>query len=283
MATRIAIVAPGGMGSALATRMTAEGAEVLTSLVGRSAASRTRAEASGMRDVGDAGLAEAEIVLSVVPPDHALPLAERLAGVLSQAPRRPLYVDCNAVGPALAARIEQVVSGAGIEFVDGGIIGLPPKPGAPGPTIFMSGPHAPRAAELVARFGVRTHALALPNGAASSLKMGYAGITKGLIAIAASMALAAQRAGVGPELAAELARSQSGLFAGFTKSIPDMLPKAGRWVPEMKEIEAFASGAAPSAAAYGAFARLYEAISLDTSLHERLSAFYTSADTPKQT
>jgi 3-hydroxyisobutyrate dehydrogenase-like beta-hydroxyacid dehydrogenase len=282
MMTKIAVVAPGGMGSALAERLKGEGAEVLTSLVGRSEASRARALASGMRDVGDPGLADADVILSVVPPDQALPLAQRLAEALSSAQRRPLYVDCNAVGPRLAAKIERVVVGSGVDFVDAGIIGLPPRPGTPGPTVFMSGPHATRAAALVEPFGVRTHVLDLPNGAASALKMGYAGITKGLIALAATMALAAENAGVGRELAAELARSQPNLFASFTKSVPDMLPKARRWVPEMNEIAGFIGNEIPSAEAYDAFARFYEMISHEPPLHERLAAFYNSGEVPKQ-
>lgn len=278
MAACIAIVAPGGMGSALAVRMKENGADVVTSLAGRGEASRARAEAAGMRDVGDAGLAEAAIVLSVVPPDQALPLAERLAAALAGAARTPLYVDCNAVGPDLAAAIAETVEGAGLRFVDGGLIGLPPKPGTPGPTLFLAGPDAANAAAVLAPLGLRLHVLDAPNGAASALKMGYAGITKGLIAIAATMALAARRHDVGEALAAELARSQPDLFRSFVRSIPDMLPKARRWVPEMREIERFVGDELRSASAYGAFAGLYEQVAEDPALQAMLSDVYKAPD-----
>ena len=111
--------------------------------------------------------------------------------------------------------------------------------------------------------------------------MSYAGITKGLIALAASMALAARRAGVGEAFATELARSQPELFASFGRSVPDMLGKAGRWVPEMREIAGFADGFA-SAPAYGSFASLYEEIARDASLGDILRDFYSGAESAKQ-
>jgi hypothetical protein len=109
-------------------------------------------------------------------------------------------------------------------------------------------------------FGLKVTALQAENGAASALKMSYAGITKGLIALAATMALAAERAGVAEALKAELAHSQAPLAAGFARSIPDMLGKARRWVPEMKEISAFVGTSRPESGAYRAFAELYDAI-----------------------
>ncbi len=95
-----------------------------------------------------------------------------------------------------------------------------------------------------------------PVGAASALKMSYGGITKGLTAVGSAMILSAERAGVGgPE--AELADSQPGLLAYFTRSVPDMFPKAYRWVAEMEEIAHF-HGAEPSQDMYEAIAALYD-------------------------
>jgi hypothetical protein len=77
-----------------------------------------------------------------------------------------------------------------------------------------------------------------PN-AASALKMSYAGITKGLTALASVMMLGAARAGMAEALHAELADSQPALLAWFTRQVPSMFPKAYRWVAEMEEIAAF--------------------------------------------
>jgi hypothetical protein len=87
--------------------------------------------------------------------------------------------------------------------------------------------------------------------------MSYAGITKGLIALATTMALAAERAGVADALKAELKKSQPNLATSFSRSVPDMLGKARRWVPEMREIAGFVGAAYPESAAYPAFAALY--------------------------
>jgi 3-hydroxyisobutyrate dehydrogenase-like beta-hydroxyacid dehydrogenase len=278
--TTFAIIAAGGMGSALAERLTSRGARVVTLLDGRSEASRSRALAAGMTDAGEAGLAQAELILSVVPPDQALPLARRLAPVLANAARIPVYVDCNAISPQLLKEVEAAVAATGAPFVDGGIIGLPPRPGTAGPTIYVSGPHATSAAVLN-DFGLQVAVLDAPNGAASALKMSYAGITKGLIALAATMALAAERAGVAGALRAELARSQANLAASFSRSVPDMLGKARRWVPEMAEIARFVDEARPEAGAYRAFAGLYAGIAgADEATLALLRDFYKSGGTP---
>src|SRR5262249_44787583 len=155
--------------------------------------------------------------------------------VLAASATKPVYVDCNAVSPAKGALIEAAIARSGAPFSDGGIIGLPPRPTNPGPTIYVSGPHAPKVSALAA-FGVNVGVLDAPKGAASALKMSYAGITKGLIALAATMALASERAGVADAFRAELRKSQSALSQNFAKSVPDMIPKAWRWVPEMHEI-----------------------------------------------
>jgi 3-hydroxyisobutyrate dehydrogenase-like beta-hydroxyacid dehydrogenase len=253
--TTIGILGAGGMGAALAERMTGSGARVVTLLDGRSEGSRQRAAAAGMVDAGEAGLLEADLILSVVPPDQALPLAERMVSTLTRG-RNPLYVDCNAVSPQRAASIEAAISASGARFADAGIIGAPPRPGNIGPTIYVAGPHAGRVTRL-GDFGVRVAVLDAPNGAASALKMSYAGITKGLIALATTMALAAQRAGVAEALKAELRQSQANLASSFARSVPDMLGKARRWVPEMREIAAFVDHGLPESGAYEAFAELY--------------------------
>src|SRR5947208_1368825 len=95
-------------------------------------------------------------------------------------------------------------------------------------------------------------------GAASALKLSYAGITKGLVAIASAMILAADRAGAGPALKVELAASQPQLLARFAKTLPDMYPKAYRWVEEMHAISEFIGEEFPEALIYKGAAGLYE-------------------------
>ena len=264
----VAVIAPGAMGAAVGQVLASHGAEVRTLLAGRSPASAARASAAGMRAADLAEIAEADIVLSIVPPGDALSLAERLAPALRQASgsrqNRPglIYADCNAISPQTAQQVGMVVAGAGAGFVDAGIIGGPPQPGRPGPVFYASGPDAPRLAVL-AQHGLDVRVLDGPVGAASGLKMSYAGITKGLTALGAAMMLAATRFGAAADLRAELADSQPELLAWLDKAVPGMYPKAYRWVAEMQEIAAFAGEDAATQEIYGGIAALYERLARD--------------------
>ncbi len=258
----IAVIAPGAMGAAVGARLVEHGVEVLTLLEGRSKASVARAEAAGMRGVDRDAIATADIVLSIVPPGDAMALAQSLAPALRAAERKPVYADCNAVSPQTVAQIAAVVGATGARFVDAGIIGGPPKPGTPGPLFYTGGPDAP-ALGVLAQHGLRVNDLGAPVGAASGLKMSYAGITKGLTGLAAAMMLAATRFGAAPSLAAELAARQPELLTWFKRQVPGMYPKAYRWVAEMQEIAAFAGEDAATREIYTGIAALYERLAQD--------------------
>ena len=256
----IAIIAQGAMGAGIGHRLAQHGATVLTSLAGRSAASAQRAVAAGMREATPAGLAAADIFLSVLPPAEARACAEFLAPALAATSRKAIYVDCNAISPATAAEVAAVIGPTGAAFVDGGIIGGPPREDGYTPVLYVSGPEADRLGAL------RDHGLDVrvtpgPIGAASALKMSYAGITKGLVALSSAMMLAATRAGAAEGFRAELARSQPQLLAWFGRMVPPMPDKAYRWVGEMEEIADFTG---PEAAAiYQAIAGFYEGMAAD--------------------
>ena len=82
-------------------------------------------------------------------------------------------------------------------------------------------------------FGLDTRLVDGPAGAASALKMSYAGLTKGFTALGAAMMLGAERAGCAEALRAELAESQPHFLAWLSRQVPRMYPKAYRWVAEM--------------------------------------------------
>ncbi|HXP97987.1 MAG TPA: DUF1932 domain-containing protein [Telmatospirillum sp.] len=239
MSSTIAVIAPGAMGVAIARRLMEGGATVLTSLVGRSAATVRRAAAAGLTGSDDDAIAQADVILSVVPPSQALALAERLAGPLLRASRKAIFADCNAVNVDTVRRIASVIASTGASFVDGGIIGPPPGP-AGDPTVYFSGEPAPMLA-MLGELGLKIRVMAAPVGGASALKMSYAGINKGVTLLTAAMVLGATRAGAADALRAELLESQPQLLARVARSIPDMYPKADRWGPEMEEIAAFLS------------------------------------------
>lgn len=275
----VAVIAAGGMGAAVGARLTARGISVLTSLEGRGAASAKRAADAGMRAASDAEIAASDVILSIVPPGQAQALADRLAPALRAAPRKPVYVDCNAVSPAAAKTIATTIAATGCAFVDGGIIGGPPRDGYDGPSIYVSGAETARVMAL-AQYGLLIRDMGGAIGDASALKMSYAGLTKGLIALGTAMVLAAERAGVGQALHAELAASQVPMLAQLSRGVPDMFSKAGRWVAELDEIASFA-GPGAEAEIYGGIARLYERIAQDTSGAKdeiaTLAAFYRQA------
>ena len=262
MTPTIALIAPGNMGAAVAKRLTEHKVTVLTALTGRSAASEKRARDAGMQGVDDRKLAESDFVLSIVPPGEALALAKRLAPVLTASNTKPIYVECNAVSPQTVNQIAEVIAGTGCAFVDAGIIGPPPKAGSTATKFYASGPHAQEFAKLN-DYGLIVRVLQGPLTAASSLKMSYAGITKGFTALGSAMMLAATRGGSAEALRTELAESRPDLLAYLSRSVPDMYGKAYRWVAEMDEIAEFIGQDFPEHAIQEAAARFYERIAKD--------------------
>jgi 3-hydroxyisobutyrate dehydrogenase-like beta-hydroxyacid dehydrogenase len=258
----VAIVAQGAMGAGLAKVLTDHGVRVLTTLTGRSAASRERAVAAGMQPVELGQLAQADFLLSVLPPGCAAEFAREVASLHAETPRKPVFVDCNAVSPQTVRSIEQIITGSGIAFADVGIIGLPPGPGSPGPHLYAAGTAA-AAVNSLKTYGLDIRLLDGPAGTASALKMAYAGITKGLLAVATAMILGASRAGVAEALHREMSESQGVLLQALSKRTPDMLPKAYRWVEEMQQIAGFVSAEPGASELYRGASELFAHIAAD--------------------
>jgi putative dehydrogenase len=273
----VAVIAAGGMGSAVGARLNEKGVRVLTLLEGRSAASAARAQSAGMIAATEQEIAAADIVLSIVPPGEALPLAQRLAPALSAANKKPVYADCNAVSPETVKKIAAVIAQTGCPFVDAGIIGGPPRTGYNGPSFYVSGEDASKV-EPLNELGLVIRRMDGPIGAASAIKMSFGGITKGLIAIGSAMSLAAHRAGVAEALHAELAASQPAVLGYLTRMVPDMPPKAYRWVAEMEEIAGF-TGNDAERRMYEAIAAFYERLAQDGAKDEiaALTGFFPKA------
>ncbi|MEE7503440.1 DUF1932 domain-containing protein [Methylobacterium mesophilicum] len=176
-------------------------------------------------------------------------------------------IDANAVSPETVGRIAAIVASAGAPFLDGAILGLPPQPGAKGPRVYVSG--AETAPALVLRdLGLDLRVCPGDIGAASSLKMSYAGLNKGLTALAALVIGAAARAGAGAALLAELAENEPALLARFARGLPDMAPKACRWAPEMEEIAGFLGPDAAGRQVFSGYAALYRRLAAEDGADE---------------
>jgi 3-hydroxyisobutyrate dehydrogenase-like beta-hydroxyacid dehydrogenase len=258
----VAIIAPGNMGAGVGRRLTENRVTVLTSLAGRSEDSVKRAREAGIQPVEERVLAEADFLLSIVPPGDALRLAHQLTPILTAANRKPVYVECNAVSPPTMLKIADVIAATGCPFVGAGIIGPPPKPGSANTKIYASGPAAKDVARLN-DYGLIVRVLDGPLTAASALKISYAGITKGFTALGAAMMLAATRGGSAEALRAELAESRPDFLRYLSSQVPGMYSKAYRWVAELDEIAAFVGEEFAENEMLGAAARLYERIAAD--------------------
>jgi L-threonate 2-dehydrogenase len=262
----IAIVGAGEMGAAVGRRLREAGAGVLVSLNGRSAASVDRVRRAGLEVVyDDQRLTDgADFILSIVPPATAVEVAERLSTPLRNAAAPAPFVDCNAIAPTTMRRIERLLDPLAV--IDAGIIGGPPRAGtqdpSAGPRFYASGPHAHRLAAL-ARYGLDIAIMDGPIGAASGLKLAYAGLTKGFTALAAAIIAAASRDGLAEALRIELARSQPQYVDRIDRFVPAMFPKAYRWVAEMEQIAEFIGDPAAGGSIYEGAARLFEAIAAD--------------------
>ena len=265
-AKTIAIVGAGEMGAAVGQRLRESGAHPITTLKGRGAASVERVRDAKLEvvDDDDTLVAESALILSIVPPGEAVGVAERFREPLTRAALKPIFVDCNAVSPATVRRIADSLAPTRCGFIDAGIIGGPPRPGGKGagPRFYASGDDADELTRLRG-FGLDIAVVEGGIGAASALKMSYAGLTKGLIAVGAAMIGAASRAGLAPALREELARSHPQMLAILTARIPAMYSKAYRWVSEMEQIADFLGGDETGGKIYIGVARLYEQLAAD--------------------
>lgn len=253
----IAIIAAGAMGSPIAKILATSGVTVLTNLDGRSETTRRRARDAGMVDVPWSDIAlRASCILSIVPPAEAGNLATRYlesrSAVRTHATKvpQPIFVDCNAVGPTTVQEIASKFDGSDVRFADGCIIGFPPSHDS-SPTFYFAA-NAPDVSALkelenLGQYGLKLATLTGDGagvGDASALKMSYGGILKGITGLFTTMVLAANASSSATTTALlnELAISQPSLLQRSTQTIPDMFPKAYRWVDEMREISTFVSG-----------------------------------------
>jgi 3-hydroxyisobutyrate dehydrogenase-like beta-hydroxyacid dehydrogenase len=262
----IAILHPGEMGAAIGARLRAKGLRVLWASAGRSAATLDRAKRADLEDAGalrDAVAASA-VVLAVCPPHGALTLAREVAATRY----RGVYVDANAVAPATSREAALAIEAAGGTFVDGGIIGPPPRDGT-GARLYLSGRDAAPLAPLLSSGELVARALDGPVGAASALKAAYAAWNKGATALAAAARTLAAQAGVGDALAEEWRSTQPDALKRL-EQLRGAARKAWRWTGEMDEIAAaFADIGLPDGFHVAA-----------GQLYERLASFKDAGATP---
>jgi 3-hydroxyisobutyrate dehydrogenase-like beta-hydroxyacid dehydrogenase len=246
-AGRIGLLHPGEMGAAIGAALVGSGRRVVWASEGRSEATRARAEAAGLEDVGTvAEVARSVIVVSVCPPHAALEVAGSLAAFGG------LYVDANAVAPTTALRIAGTIG----RVVDGGIVGPPPH--EPGTTrLYLSGAEAATVAGLFTGSTVDARVVSSEVGDASALKMAYAAWSKGTAALVLAIREVARAAGVEAALAEEWALSVPDLPERLARAARSAQAKGWRWVGEMEEIAATFGDAGQPAGFHEAAAEVF--------------------------
>ncbi len=231
----VGIINPGAMGISIAASARAAGHSVYWAAAGRSDASHQRAAAHKLLEVASLAqlYARCEIVLCICPP-HA---AEAVAQSALDEGFRGLYCDGNAISPQKALRIAERLTAAGIDFVDGSIIG-PPAWKAGTTRFYLSGPTAARIAALFA--GTVTEAIDIGGavGRASALKMVFAAQTKGSTALLSAVQATAEALGVRSELDREWSLRQPDAAESRERQVLSATEKAWRFSGEMQEIAA---------------------------------------------
>ncbi|MFL5966842.1 MAG: DUF1932 domain-containing protein [Gaiellaceae bacterium] len=233
----VGVLHPGEMGAAVGAALTAAGHRVLWASSGRSAATKGRAADAGMHDVETIGAVarEADVILSICPPHAAADVARAARGFGG------IYVDANAVSPASATALAATLT----RFVDGGIIGPPPR--TVGTTrLYVSGSEAQRVADIFTGTPLEARVISADVGKASALKMAYAAWTKGTAALLLAQRNAARAHGIDAELAAEWQLSDPELAERLARAERSAAAKGWRWVAEMEEIaDTFAAAGEP--------------------------------------
>jgi 3-hydroxyisobutyrate dehydrogenase-like beta-hydroxyacid dehydrogenase len=253
----VGIVAPGAMGIALGRCAAAGGHRVLMTAADRSAATAGRLEDAGISDAGslDAVVAGSDVLVSVVPPAQARPVAEEIAASAGRTGAHPLVVEANAVSPTTVATIGELAGRVGLDLVDAAISGPPPRPDADRPTrVFLSG--GDRTAEVAALVvpGVRWIEIDGGPGAASAAKMCTASVRKGHQALLAHALLTAEHHGVTDTVLADL---QLDFPHDDVRHAAVAATKAWRFADEMDEIAAAQEGAGLTPDLFAAMAQVY--------------------------
>lgn len=230
---KIGVIHPGMMGICVASTIQNSGHDVYWVAEGRSLKSRQRAEKFNLSDAGSlAALCEiCSVIVSVCPPHAAEEVAEQVRACAFQG----VYLDVNAIAPQRAIRMGQAM--AGIDFVDGGIIGAPAW--ERGKTwLYLSGENARDALPYFSAGPLEAGVVGDEIGKASALKMCYAAYTKGTTALLGGILATAEVMGVRSELEAQWSRDWANFGEQAGERVCKVTAKAWRFAGEMVEIAA---------------------------------------------
>jgi 3-hydroxyisobutyrate dehydrogenase-like beta-hydroxyacid dehydrogenase len=165
----------------------------------------------GLREAGEAigarlavsaadAVVNSDIIVSAVTAGSSLDAARSVAPHLSGS---PYFLDVNSVSPGRKRESAQILGGAA-RYVDVAIL-APIHPKRHQTALLVAGPHAPAVMPLlIDELDMRGAIASDEIGAAAALKMIRGVMIKGIEALTAECFIAAQRAGIAPEVAASL-------------------------------------------------------------------------------
>jgi len=235
---KIGILSIGEMGFHWAKLLKGQGVEVLTYDKERGEVSRKRGENAGVKSLPSMArlVDDAELIVSIVVPSAAKRVAAKVAKAVAKSGRKELlYLDANAISPMTTDAIAAVLKPAGVNFVDGCIIGSAARMGK-GTIVYVSGPEAQRLQALEA-FGIPIRVLGPNTSQASAFKVVYAGLTKGLQGLFVELLMGARRFGLINEVRAQYEESFPGLLDKISTSIVGLRIHAARRAEEMDELK----------------------------------------------
>jgi len=233
----VGILSTGDMGHSVGRVLREGGFDVVTCLTGRSERTRQLAGEAEIRDIPEMDdlVREVDLILAILVPDQAIPLARQVAASIKRTGTQPAYADCNAIAPNTSKQIDEIISNAGGRYIDAGIIGGPPSQDEQ-TRFYASGPHEDILTQLNG-YGILVRPMGGEVGRASGIKMCYASVTKGTAALHTAVLTTAESLGLSRELIKELEESQGQRLQAM-ESIKTLSAKAFRWVGEMEEIAA---------------------------------------------
>jgi 3-hydroxyisobutyrate dehydrogenase-like beta-hydroxyacid dehydrogenase len=250
----IGLLHPGEMGAAIGAALRARGESVMWASQGRSGATVERAAQASLVDAGDLEelCRRCDVLISVCPPHAAIDVARSAAGFPG------IYLDANAVSPETTRTIGVRFD----RFVDGGIIGPPPR--EPDTTrLYLAGIEAEQIAELFAGTTIDARVVSETPGAASALKMSYASWTKGASALLLAARSHARAEGVEERLLEEWQMSLPDLVGQSVIASRSAVSKGWRWVGEMNEIASSYAAAGLPDGFHRAAAEIYRRASVE--------------------
>ena len=233
----IGILMPGDMGHGCGKAFVNHDFKVISCLNDRSARTKKLAKSAGIEDVETIHnvVKSADIILSILPPEKALEQSRIVNDVILELKKNITYVDCNAISPKTANKINETIASNFCNFIDAGIIGLNPIIEKGNTRLFVSGPNT-NPIKVLDGQGFIIKDLGKKIGKASAMKMIYASATKGTFALHAAVLTAAHKLNLSSEYFEELQYSKPDMLVAMERMVPRIPLDAARWKGEMLEI-----------------------------------------------